>query len=41
MRSVTLVLAGDKVDGAVELASSDLKDGCSAEHEPASVAQSF
>ncbi len=41
VRSVTLVLAGDKVDGEVELASRDLEDGRSAEHAPASAAQSF
>ena len=38
MRSVTLVLAVDKVDGEVELASRDLENGRSAEHAPASAA---
>lgn len=41
MRSVILVLAGDKVDGEVELASRDLENGRSAEHAPASAAKPF
>ena len=41
MRSVTLVLAGDKVEGEVELARRDLENGRSAEHAPASAAKCF